>query len=113
MLPRTYRLKGADIKRIFKNNKKAISNKNIIIYFLKNEFNHPRFAVIVSSQAIKKATKRNRIKRWIKAVLYQLKDRISEGYDIIVFVKRYDSGENYKYFYETISYLLAKEQLLK
>lgn len=61
-LARKYRLPRKDIEHVFKQGK-TVNSSFFFIRFLKNELDHSRVAVIISSKTIKKATARNRIKR--------------------------------------------------
>ena len=61
-LARKYRLPKKDIRRVL-NQAKTVRNSFFFIKFLKNETDHLRMAAVVSGKAVKKATKRNYIKR--------------------------------------------------
>ncbi len=47
----------------------------------------PRFAFSISSKIDKRATVRNRIKRWARADISQLLNRIIPGYDTVVIIR--------------------------
>ncbi|OQA04987.1 MAG: ribonuclease P [bacterium ADurb.Bin400] len=54
-----------------------------------------RFGYIISSKVIKKATRRNDIKRKLRRISRELLPRIKPGYDVVVIVKR-----DFEYPYE-------------
>lgn len=61
-LAKKYRLPKKDIDRLFKRGK-TVGNSFFFIKFLKNETDHLRMTVVVSSKVAKKAVRRNYIKR--------------------------------------------------
>lgn len=61
-LARQHRLPKKDIERVFQQGK-TVRSGFFFIKFLKNEINYLRVATIVPSKAVKKAVKRNYIKR--------------------------------------------------
>lgn len=83
MLSAEYRLtKKKDFQRIYKGGKTL----NTALFRIKTHPNtgqNPRIGIIVSNKAVKKATKRNVVKRKIRAAIRELLPRFDAKYDII------------------------------
>ncbi len=59
------------------------------IGFCRNECGFPRFAVVVPKKIVKKAVKRNRIKRIVREAMYQLlRENKIPPFDIVIRVKK-------------------------
>lgn len=66
--------------------KKTISNRYFIVYIKENNLEHFRIAISISKK-VGKAVIRNKIKRQIKAIIYQKYREIIKNYDILLIVK--------------------------
>ena len=58
------------------------------IFYKKNDLTYCRFGVVVSNKIFKKAVKRNKLKRQIKAMLKDFEKRKKVNYDLLVVVKK-------------------------
>ncbi|GIW65116.1 MAG: hypothetical protein KatS3mg093_095 [Candidatus Parcubacteria bacterium] len=65
MLPKRYRLSTREIRSFFNYEYGKTNTDHLKIYFQKNVFNFPKFAVICKKDLFKKAVIRNKIKRRI------------------------------------------------
>ncbi len=77
--------KNYDIEKIIFE-KNSYSNKYFIVYKKHNNIDHFRFVVSVGKK-VGKAVIRNKIKRQIKAIIYQKKCEIIGNYDILLIVR--------------------------
>lgn len=86
-------LKNKDFKNVL-DKKKSIANKEFIIYINKNELNHVRVGISVSSK-IGNSVIRHKIKRQINEMLKELID-INKNNDIVIIIR--NKYLNNKYF---------------
>ena len=77
-------LKNKDFKNVL-GNKKSVANKNYIIYIKKNDLNHIRVGISVSSK-IGNSVIRHKIKRQINEMLKEIVD-IKDNNDVVIIVK--------------------------
>ena len=94
--------KNIDFSRIIENNKPYKTNY-FNVFFEKNYINDYRFGISVSKK-VGNAVIRNKLKRQIKNILDQYKDKIIREYDCIIIVKSNIIN---------LSYLEIKEQLFE
>ncbi len=84
MLPSQHRLtKERDFNRTFRLGRSCFA-ENIGVKSLKNNLTVSRFGFIVSNKVAKKASRRNLIKRRLRAVVYQELKKIKSGYDFVI-----------------------------
>lgn len=87
MLPYTFRLnKEHDIKKTLAS-KKSSGSRLITCKFSRNDLQHSRIGFIVSNKVSKLATKRNKLKRQMRASVEKHLAEIKNGYDIIFIAK--------------------------
>jgi ribonuclease P protein component len=75
--------KNKDFERVFKEGKKIWINSLLLIIYAKNNLGFRRLGIVVSRK-IKKAVKRNMVKRWIRELFRRNKDWFPESSDIII-----------------------------
>ena len=92
--------------------KKSIANSYFIIYQKKNNLEHFRYVVSIGKK-IGNAVVRNKIKRQIKAVIYQKKREIIENYDILIIVRPKVNCLNYLEIEKQLLNALSKAKLIK
>ena len=78
--------KKKEIDFVFKGGK-AFYGDYFTFKFLKNNLNLNRFCIIISAKVIKKAVIRNKNRRQIKAIFFDLKPFLKEGFDCLFIVK--------------------------
>lgn len=83
------RLKNREVKILLKNAKK-ISGENFVLYPLKNHLSFYRLAISISKKTMRLSSKRNLLRRRIKAVFLQARKEaiIDGGYDMLVVVRQ-------------------------
>lgn len=87
MLSKDYRLKKeSDIKKLFSKGK-SVFDVSVGAKTLKNKLEQPRFVVVVGTKVHKRAYRRNRIRRRVRAILAKHLSHISPGFDIAVIAK--------------------------
>ena len=88
MLKKQFRVtKEKDFQKVYK---KGLFNngKYLKINLLSNRRDLSRIAVVVSKKTEKKATKRNKVKRIVREAVKEIYLNLSDGYDIILNVKK-------------------------
>jgi len=84
MISKKYRLKGeTNFRNIFKKGKKIFS-QFLGLYWLENGLDISRFGIIVSLKVDKRSTRRNLLKRRLRAILRQELVNIKPGFDILI-----------------------------
>lgn len=84
-MKKTYRVKrNIDFQSIIKQ-KKSVASRQFVLYYAKNDFNHYRAGVSVSKK-LGKAVERNKIKRQVREMIYEIFEN-QESSDYIVIVR--------------------------
>jgi ribonuclease P protein component len=113
MLPRPFRLaKNRDIRRVFRYGKKA-SSLSLGLKFCLNQLPLSRMTVIVSLKVDKRATKRNRLKRQIRAIFYSHLKEIKPGFDIVIMPQKTALEKKYQELEKELINLFKRMHLLK
>lgn len=84
MLSKSYRLKKKEVEKVFKKGK-VLSQTLVLLRFLPNRANHPRYSVVISKKVLAHAVDRNRLKRLIYEWLGQ--KNFSFSYDLAINIK--------------------------
>ncbi|MCX8041520.1 MAG: ribonuclease P protein component [Thermodesulfobacteriaceae bacterium] len=91
--------KNKDFEKVFKEGKKLWINNLFLIIYKPNPLNYSRIGIVVSKK-LRKATQRNKVKRWIREFYRKNKDLFPTSCDMIIIphplVVNY---KNYKEFY--------------
>uniref|UniRef100_A0A7V6CDC8 Ribonuclease P protein component n=1 Tax=Thermodesulfobacterium geofontis TaxID=1295609 RepID=A0A7V6CDC8_9BACT len=72
-----------EFKAVFKEGKKVWIDPILLIIYKLNHLNYRRIGIVVSKK-IKKATQRNKVKRWVRELFRRNKDLFPENCDIII-----------------------------
>ena len=105
-------LKAKDFNKVYK---KGLAGRSdgVILYCLANGLEHNRLGFSIGSKNIKRATSRNRIRRFFKEVYRKLKSRLKNGFDIVIVVRK-DINATISYNSAMATFLkLAKEAGLR
>lgn len=106
-LPKKERLrKNKEFQAVFREGKKLWINSILLIIYKPNSLNYRRLGIVVSKK-IKKATQRNKVKRWIRELFRRNKDWFPENCDIIIIPHPNLLNLEYKKLME-----IAREKLL-
>jgi ribonuclease P protein component len=112
MLPRQHRLtKNKDFENVARNGR-GVFGKGLGIKWLKNNLLVSRFGIVVSLKVSKKAVIRNKIKRRLRAIVWQEIKKIKSGYDIIILTKPEIKEEDYWQIKNKLEILLEKSLLI-
>lgn len=113
MLAKENRLKSKkDFEKVFKNGK-GISDNFIYLKFITNNLKNSRFGFIVSTKFSKRATKRNKMKRWAREAIKKTLCGIKNGLDIVIIVRPGLKAENFQELKQRLQKLLKKAKLEK
>ena len=104
MLPVNHRLKDKKVfNEVFRKGK-TVTNEVLIMKFRLGPIQKTILSFSVGLKFSKKASKRNKIKRWMREAARKELKNIKPGYEIIFLV-------NSKYPYEKISFSLMQERM--
>ena len=98
--------KDKEFQAVFREGKKLWINSILLIIYKPNSLNYRRLGIVVSKK-IKKATQRNKVKRWIRELFRRNKDWFPKNCDIIIIPHPNLLNLEYKELVET-----AREKLL-
>ncbi len=98
--------KDKEFQAVFREGKKLWINSILLIIYKPNSLNYRRLGIVVSKK-IKKATQRNKVKRWIRELFRRNKDWFPENCDIIIIPHPNLLNLEYKKLME-----IAREKLL-
>lgn len=86
--PKTSRLvKTADFRKIYRSGS-SYSSGPFILKVLPNTININRIGFSISSRSIKKASKRNRVRRLFRESFRRNKARLRQGFDMVIVVRK-------------------------
>lgn len=103
--------RNKDFRRAYTIGKYAVS-KYLVTYILKNRYKCIRVGM-ATGKKIGNAVKRNRARRVLRAAFYEIKEKLSSGFDI-VFVARKDTPNLKSYdVLREMSYQLKKLGVLR
>lgn len=109
MLKKEHRLlKGARLK-----NEKFFETPFLKLKTAKNNLLHNRYGFIVSTKVDKRAIVRNRVKRRIRSCFESLNLRLSQGYDMLLIIKKPAIKEKTASLCLTLENFFLKEGVLK
>jgi len=98
--------KDKEFQAVFREGKKLWINSILLIIYKPNSLNYRRLGIVVSKK-IKKATQRNKVKRWIRELFRRNKDWFPKNCDIIIIPHPNLLNLEYKELVE-----IAREKLL-
>jgi ribonuclease P protein component len=95
-LPKKERLiKTSDFGKVY-NKGSSFSSESFILKILPNTLNLNRIGFSISSRSIKKAFRRNRIRRLFREVFRKNKKELKKGFDMVLIVRK-DPGASFSY----------------
>lgn len=103
------------LKRDFKNvfdNGRTVSLAELVLKFYPNKLKFPRIAIIISKKVAPKATKRNLIKRRIKAILQPTINNLP-NFDLIFITKPELAKKDFAELKDIITGLIKKSKITK
>lgn len=112
-LPKERRLPAKPFEKVFKKGKNwQTSFLGLKALKLKNSLSATRFGWVVGLKVSKKAVQRNKLRRQLKAVVYELLPEIKPGFDIIVLAKPSALNQNYAELKKEMIELLKRAGVL-
>lgn len=88
-------IKTKDFRKIYKSGR-SFTNESFILKILSNNLDLSRIGFSISSRSIKKAFKRNRIRRLFREVFRKNKKDLKKGFDIVLVVRK-NTKDNFSY----------------
>ncbi|MED4403288.1 ribonuclease P protein component [Metabacillus fastidiosus] len=103
--------KNEDFQKIFKQGK-SMANRQFVIYFLEREESELRIGLSVSKK-IGNAVTRNRVKRLIRQVFLEEKERIVNNKDFIIIARKPAAEMSYDEVKSSLNHLFKKMKLYR
>lgn len=103
--------KKKDFDHIYQTGKKHIAKGILLAYIAKNQTDHNRTAFVVSKK-IGNAVQRNKRRRQTKAAYGLIKDKISQGFDILFLALKQEKNASYQQIAEAVNIALQKAGIL-
>jgi len=100
-------ISSVTFKEIFREGK-VKENECFKIIFKKNNLDHPRYGIVVSTKVSKLAAERNALKRKIRNILKDFLLVFSKGFDIVIIVKKNCLKLSFSKLKESLKELLLK-----
>lgn len=105
--------KRPEFLRVAKEGRHWVS-KGITLQAAPNEMEHPRFGLTITKKIYKQAVKRNRIRRRMRSVAYEvLSQHAQDGYDFVLIGKTETLDRPYPNLVKDLKWCLKKLELLK
>ena len=112
MLPKENRLtKKKEIDAVFKDGKTGFASF-LLLKFINNNLNYPRFAIIASNKVSKKAVVRNLLRRRIREILRKRLEKFLNIDGIIVLNPKTKDAE-FKDLEKELDYIFKNAKILK
>ncbi len=112
MLAVKYRIrKKREIEKIFQNNSSFFS-KILGVKTIENNYQYPRFVILVSNKISKKAVERNKIKRRIRAAVYYLLPKIKKNKDCAIITLKPIINADFSEIKKTLEEAFKKQRLI-
>ena len=114
MLPKVLRLqKPGDFERLYKRGRRLSSRHFQVLYSLQKDQNSSRFGFVVSKKQVKTIVARNRQKRVLRAQVWNFRERLMPGFDIVIQPRSSAFQLSPREKKEEILNLLQKARLIK
>ncbi|NCO23343.1 ribonuclease P protein component [Candidatus Kuenenbacteria bacterium] len=78
--------KNNDFLRVFKFGRTFFSS-GLVIKWMQNNLDYFRFGLVISTKIDKRAAKRNKIKRRLRAIFRETAEKIKPGFDFVIIIK--------------------------
>jgi ribonuclease P protein component len=92
--------KNAEFTKIFKRSRPIVSGHLMIRSVFSNNSDNTRFGFVISNKIEKRATRRNLLKRKLRAIAQSLISEIKSGYSVVVIVR---PGYIYPYSFDGLT----------
>ncbi|RQD72643.1 MAG: ribonuclease P protein component [Tindallia sp. MSAO_Bac2] len=86
---------------------KSVANRNLVLYYRKNNLSFTRIGITVSKK-VGKSVARNKIKRRLKEILREKGDQLPQGYDLVWIARISCSDADYRTLQKAVAHLLDK-----
>ena len=104
--------KNTEFQQVFRKGKSA-ANRQFVIYKLEND-DYPHFRIGISvSKKLGKAVTRNKIKRYIREAIREMKEDIDPSYDLIIIARRQVVDMNFHEAKKSLRHALKVAGVLK
>ncbi|WP_027339683.1 ribonuclease P protein component [Halonatronum saccharophilum] len=104
--------KTYEFKRVYKYGN-STADRLIVLYVLKKKNDNMRRVGYSVSKKIGKAVVRNKVKRLLREVYRNNKDKIESGLDLVIIARKPIVGASYKQIDKSFNRLLKRSKILK
>jgi ribonuclease P protein component len=92
--------------------RQSTANKYFIIYKNKNTIEHYRYAISVGKK-YGNAVQRNKIKRQIRSIIYNISDSLKDNFDILIIIRPKTNVLTFFEIETNVKHVLSKANLFK
>jgi len=113
MLEKLFRIsKNWEFQNIYRKGRGA-SSQFFSINFIPNKYDFSRFGIVVSKKVAKKAVTRNKLKRQVRELVFELSKKVSGHYDVIISTKVAGLDLDYQKLKKELEEIFIKARLIK
>ncbi|WAW14916.1 ribonuclease P protein component [Peptostreptococcus equinus] len=104
--------KDSDFRKVYRKGK-SLSDRNLVVYKMKNGTNRSRIGISISKK-VGKAHDRNRIRRYIKeAYRLEIDQKVKPGYDLVFIARINSNTAQYEHISKSLKYIMRKADLVE
>lgn len=86
---------------------KSVANRNLVLYYRKNQLTYSRIGITVSKK-VGKSVVRNKVKRRLKEILREKGDQLPMGYDLVWIARISCSEADYHTLQKAVTHLVNR-----
>ena len=100
-----------DFDLIYKRGK-SVGDRYVVVFYRRNRLEHNRIAFLASKK-VGKSVQRNRARRLMKESFREIRQNLTDGFDIVIIARNTINGAEYKKVRKSLMNALKRAELLK
>ena len=110
-IAKLFRVPRERIKKVLKLGRR-LKNGPITAVLLENNLSTSRITVVISSKAIRKSVRRNKIRRRVKEIFKKIKGLLDKNYDVVIIIYS-DGGSSFTRLEHLLFDTFLKAKIIK